>query len=59
MLGPKSRGAGDTLAKLLEKSGVSRSYAKAIGKKKCGKCKERQEKLNKLFPYKGQGRDDS
>lgn len=37
----KSRGLGDTIAKV----------TKAIGIKPCGGCKKRQEKLNELFPY--------
>lgn len=36
-----SRGLGDTVAKVTRKLGIRR----------CGGCKERQEKLNKLFPY--------
>ena len=38
----KSRGLGDTIAKM----------TKAVGIKPCGGCKKRQEKLNKRFPYK-------
>lgn len=38
----KSRGLGDTVAKI----------TKAIGVKPCGRCKKRQEKLNEKFPYK-------
>jgi hypothetical protein len=37
----KSRGLGDTIARI----------TKAVGVKPCGKCKKRQEKLNKLLPY--------
>lgn len=37
-----SRGFGDTIAKITS----------AVGIKPCGGCKERQEKLNKLIPYK-------
>lgn len=40
----KSRGLGDTVAKVLKKVGVK----KAEG---CG-CAERQKKLNEVFPYK-------
>ncbi len=39
---PPSRGLGDTVAKL----------TKAVGIKPCGGCKERQKKLNEMFPYK-------
>lgn len=38
----KSRGLGDTIAKV----------TKAVGVRPCGGCKKRQEKLNKLLPYK-------
>lgn len=38
----KSRGFGDTVAKMTS----------AVGIKPCGGCKKRQEKLNKIFPYK-------
>lgn len=37
----KSRGLGDTIAKI----------TKAIGIAPCKKCKKRQKKLNELFPY--------
>lgn len=35
------KGVGDSVAKM----------TKAVGIKPCGKCKERQEKLNRMFPY--------
>lgn len=38
----KSRGLGDTIAKTTEKLGIPQ----------CGSCKQRQQKLNKIFPYK-------
>lgn len=38
----KSRGVGDTVAKV----------TKAFGVKPCGKCKKRQQALNEMFPYK-------
>ena len=38
----KSRGLGDTIAKMTSKLGI----------KPCGGCKKRQEKLNKIVPYK-------
>ena len=41
-----SKGLGDTIKKLIESTGVRKS------KKPCDGCKARQEKLNKLFPYK-------
>jgi hypothetical protein len=38
----KSRGVGDTVAKITSTLGVE----------PCGGCKERQAKLNQMFPYK-------
>jgi len=38
----KSRGLGDTIAKMTS----------AVGIKPCGGCKKRQKKLNEMFPYK-------
>lgn len=37
----KSKGLGDTIAKLI----------RAVGIKPCGGCKKRQKLLNKLLPY--------
>ena len=42
MVEVKSKGLGDTLAKITGKMGV----------KQCGGCKSRQRTLNKWFPYK-------
>lgn len=39
---PASRGVGDSIAKV----------AKALGANPCKKCQDRQEKLNRLVPYK-------
>jgi hypothetical protein len=39
---PRSRGLGDTIAKV----------TKAIGVRPCGGCNKRQEALNRLVPYK-------
>jgi hypothetical protein len=39
---PKSKGLGDTIAKITS----------SVGIKPCGGCKKRQEALNKAFPYK-------
>ena len=44
---PKSKGLGDTLEKLIK----TFKLVKTVGKKDCGSCKARKEKLNKLFPY--------
>ncbi len=50
----KSKGLGDDIAKLtsavrLDK--LAKTIANKLGKDDCG-CSERQEKLNKIFPYK-------
>ena len=37
----KSKGLGDSIKKITD----------AIGINQCDKCKKRQEKLNKMFPY--------
>lgn len=50
----KSRGLGDTIAKVTNKTGidkVAKFAAKAMGKEDCG-CDARKESLNKIFPYK-------
>jgi len=42
----RSRGAGDTFKKIIDKA--------TLGKvKPCGGCKKRQAALNKMMPYKG------
>ena len=45
----KSKGLGDTVETVLEKTGVSK-IVKFIGGDDCG-CEKRKEALNKLFPY--------
>lgn len=45
----KSKGLGDSVESVLEKTGVSK-IVKFIAGEDCG-CNERKEKLNKLFPY--------
>lgn len=45
-----SRGLGDTVAKFTEATGIDK-VVKFVAGEDCG-CKERQEKLNKIFPYK-------
>ncbi len=45
-----SKGFGDTVAKFTEATGIDK-VVNFIAGEDCG-CKERQEKLNKLFPYK-------
>ena len=44
----RSRGIGDTIKRLAVATGVDALVKKVAGP--CG-CKERQEKLNELFPY--------
>ena len=44
----KSKGIGDDIAKFTEKTGLSKAVKLIFGDD-CG-CKERQDKLNKLFP---------
>ena len=45
----ESQGLGDTIQKLTKATGIE-ALVKFIGTDDCG-CKERQEKLNKIFPY--------
>jgi len=49
----ESRGLGDTLAKITKATGVKKVVDTVFDaiKKDCG-CRERQSKLNKIFPYK-------
>lgn len=44
----KSKGLGDTVKKVTDKLGI----------KQCGGCKRRQEKLNRLFPYKKESKKE-
>ena len=46
----KSKGLGDTIAKITEATGIKK-VVKFIAGDDCG-CDARQEALNKLFPYK-------
>ena len=45
----KSKGLGDTIAKITEATGIDK-LVKFVAGEDC-KCDERKEKLNKLFPY--------
>jgi hypothetical protein len=45
----KSKGLGDSIEKALKVTGIDK-VAKAVLGDDCG-CKERRDKLNKLFPY--------
>ena len=50
----KSRGLGDDIKKITSATRLdqlSERIAKLVGQKDCG-CNKRQEKLNKMFPYK-------
>lgn len=46
----KSKGLGDTIAKVTKATGIEAVVKKVAGED-CG-CKKRQEKLNIMFPYK-------
>jgi hypothetical protein len=46
----RSKGLGDTIERITETTGIKKMVKKVVGDD-CG-CKERKEKLNKLFPYK-------
>tara|TARA_Y100000401_G_scaffold37506_1_gene28148 strand:+ start:1014 stop:1163 length:150 start_codon:yes stop_codon:yes gene_type:complete len=45
----KSKGLGDTIWKITEKTGIKKVVEKIS--KDCG-CEKRRDKLNKKFPYK-------
>ena len=50
----KSRGLGDTIAKVTKATGLDRvadKMAKAAGMEDCG-CGQRRDTLNRVFPYK-------
>jgi len=49
MARPKSKGLGDTIAKITEATGIDKAV-KFIAGEDCG-CNERKEKLNAMFPY--------
>ena len=46
----KSRGLGDSIAKVTKATGIQQFVKKAFKKDDCG-CGPRQKKLNDLFPY--------
>ena len=46
----KSKGLGDTIAKVTKATGIEAVVKKVAGED-CG-CKQRQERLNIMFPYK-------
>lgn len=45
----ESKGLGDTIAKITKATGIDKVVEAIV--EDCG-CKARQEKLNKMFPYK-------
>ena len=45
----KSKGLGDTIAKITKATGIDKVAKKVLGDD-CG-CEERKAKLNKMFPY--------
>ena len=50
----KSKGLGDSIAKITHATGIDRmakNMAKVIGKADCG-CNKRRDTLNRAFPYK-------
>jgi hypothetical protein len=50
----KSRGVGDSINIITKATGIKtlvKTVTKAVGIEDCG-CDQRQENLNKLFPYK-------
>ena len=49
MARPKSKGLGDTIAKITEATGIDKAV-KFIAGEDCG-CDQRKKKLNELFPY--------
>jgi hypothetical protein len=48
----RSKGLGDTVEKVLEKTGIASLFHKIVPKSKCG-CSKRKSLLNKLVPYRG------
>ena len=50
-----SKGLGDTIEKVFEKTGIKHVAKKALGED-CG-CKKRKETLNSWFPYKNKNND--
>ena len=53
-LNNKSRGLGDTIAKVTKATGIDKlanNMAKSMGKEDCG-CGQRRDTLNRAFPYK-------
>ena len=55
MARPKSKGLGDTIANVLEDTGVKKLIDIFVDGEDCG-CEQRKEKLNQLFPYRFKAR---
>lgn len=49
-----SKGLGDTIAKITHATGLDKLFEDKVTHAPCGGCKQRQELLNKIFPYKQQ-----
>ena len=51
----RSRGLGDTVAKITKATGIEKvvkTVTKAVtGADECSPCKQRQDTLNRVFPY--------
>lgn len=47
----KSKGLGDTVAKVTKVTGIEKAVKAVLGED-CGGCNKRREALNRLFPYK-------
>ena len=48
----KARGLGDTVASMIDKTGLKKVHEMITGKKNCPECNERKKSLNEFFPYK-------
>ena len=46
----KSKGLGDDLEKMFEKTGIKKIVEKITKEKDCG-CNDRRDSLNRSFPY--------
>jgi len=55
MARPKSKGLGDTIANVIEDTGIKKIVEIFVDGKDCN-CDKRKEKLNQLFPYRFKAR---
>lgn len=56
----RHKGLGDTVAAVTHALAIDRlakQLAELVGKEDCG-CEDRQEKLNKIFPYKNKNSEE-